>query len=327
MNAQAHVFSAVHAPPMPIARVAACVCTHSRPQMLARCLASIAAQDFGRDTHLTVIVVDNEPTPANRVAVTEFAASCPFAVRYVHQPRRGIAVARNAALDAAMAARADWIAFIDDDEIAAPGWIVALLAEEYRGTAILLGEVRHQMPTPVPFWTVAKRPGRRVEGEHCATGTTGNVRISADVVRAGLRFDETLGLMGGEDNELFTRAGRAGFKMRRTYRAVVVEDAHPARCTYRGQIYRSFWCAASDMRRVAITRGWPLAILAKAHTIPASIICGAVELAIGPLYALASVGAFKRRALSGGKKIAKGCGRFVAMIGRLPKPYANISGN
>lgn len=311
-------------------RVAICVCTCRRPMMLERCLHSLAAQLAIPDIELHIIVVDNEPEPNNRALVAAVARCSPIGMRYVHQPKRGIAAARNAALDAAMEIGPDWIAFLDDDEVAEPDWIAELMAPEYRDTPILLGAIVTEYPAPAPFWVTDKRQAGGVkgkEGEGCKTGTTGNVRLSAALLGAGFRFDEGLGLMGGEDNELLTRARQAGFEIRRTLRAVVTETAHAERLTYVGQLYRAYWCAASDMRRTAIAKGWTSAILRKAHTVPSNLIFGAAEVAVSPLFVVLGIDAFKRRALGGGKKVAKGLGRGAAMLGCLPAPYRTVVGD
>ena len=298
--------------------------------MLERCVRCLAAQIVPADIELHIVVIDNEPEPTNWETVAAIAAVSPFPVIYRHQPRRRIAVARNAALDRAVELGADQILFIDDDEIAAADWVAGLMAPEYLDTPILLGPVLTEYPASPPFWATAQRRQAGVKGrvgELCKTGTTGNVRLSAELLHAGFRFDEGLGLMGGEDNELFTRARLAGFEMRRTLKAVVIEAAHPERLTYAGQCYRAYWCAASDMRRTAIAKGWAGAVLRKAHTVPFNLIFGAVEVALSPLFIVLGVDAFKRRALGGGKKVAKGLGRAAAIMGRLPQPYASIAGN
>ena len=318
------------APAAPRHRVAICVCTCLRPEMLERCLQSLGEQLPPSDVQLSIIVVDNDPAGGAMNVVTDYMRAAPVCVRYVHEPRRGIAIARNAALDAAIGIGADWIAFIDDDEWAEPDWIAALMTPEYRNTPILLGAIIHESPDPAPFWLTGRRQAGGVkgkEGELRKTGTTGNVRLSAELIRAGFRFDEGLGFMGGEDNEMFTRARKAGFEIRRTLRAIVTEAAHPERATYMAQMYRAYWCAASDMRRTAIDKGWPGAILRKAHTVPLNIVFGVLEIASSPLCSTFGADAFKRRALAGGKKIAKGFGRAIAIRGLMPQPYRVIVGH
>jgi succinoglycan biosynthesis protein ExoM len=70
---------------------------------------------------LTVIVVDNEAEPNNRAIVDEFGAI------YVHEPRRGIVNARNAAVEAALRLEADFIAFTDDDCEPSESWLCGML--------------------------------------------------------------------------------------------------------------------------------------------------------------------------------------------------------
>ena len=104
------------------------------------------------------------------------------------------------------------------------------------------------------------------------------------------------------------------------------ETFHRERLSYGAQMYRAYWCAASDMRRLAIEKGWTSAILRKAWTVPVHAILGAVEIAASPLFVIAGPTAFKRRALAGGKKIAKGIGRAASIVGHLPQPYRIVHG-
>jgi len=115
------------------------ICTYARPVLLTACLESLARQSVPAGLAVSIAVVDNEPQPVRRALVSGFADRCPFPVHYVHQPRRGIAPARNAILDRAGELQADWIAMIDDDETAAPDWIEKLMAPEYRETPVLWG--------------------------------------------------------------------------------------------------------------------------------------------------------------------------------------------
>jgi succinoglycan biosynthesis protein ExoM len=75
-----------------------------------------------------------------RLTVARFCATAPFPVYYVHEPICGIARARNAALDKATELGADWIAMLDDDEVADPRWLANLMAPEYLDTPVLMGK-------------------------------------------------------------------------------------------------------------------------------------------------------------------------------------------
>jgi succinoglycan biosynthesis protein ExoM len=173
---------------------------------------------------------------------------------------------------------AHWIAMLDNDETADPDWLHELMAPQYRHVPVLMGRQIFEYPEPRPFWVADDAEFKGEEGQRLRTAYTNNVRFAADLLRTGLRFDERLGLMGGEDNSFFATARAIGFEIRRTLRAVTREKAHPERLTFRGQIYRSFWCAASEMQRLAITRGWWGVALRKGHSIPLNIVFGAIWL-------------------------------------------------
>jgi hypothetical protein len=109
-------------------------------------------------------------------------------------------------------------------------------------------------------------------------------------------------------------------------RAASYEAAHPERLTYRAQVYRSYWCASSEMRRLAITRGWMGALIRKEHTIPVNVVIAGCWLIAAVLLGVISLEAFKAAALEAGKKAAKSGGRAAALLGILPQPYAIVVG-
>ena len=302
------------------------VCTAQRPQMLERCLVSLAGQLVDPGIRLEIVVIDNEPAPNNRHLVRQLADTSPIRMHYLHEHRRGIPFARNAVLDKGAEIGADWIAFIDDDEVAEPDWIAALMAEEYREIPVLMGQRVMVYPARLPFWAPQQHTKRYVEGQKMKTAYTHNVRFSMELVHAGLRYNESLGLMGGEDQEFFSEAHCRGFEIRRTLRAITHETAHSERLTFAAQCYQSYWCAASDMRRDAVLKGRPAAIACKAHTVLTNVIFGVAEIAASPAFLAAGRLPFKRRAVAGGKKLAKAAGRLAGMIGILPEPYRRVVG-
>ena len=302
------------------------VCTCKRPTMLRACLDSLAAQSLPIDIAMQIVVVDNEPAPNNQAGVEAFAATSPFPVHYVHQPKRGIAAARNAILDKAMALGADQIAMLDDDETADERWIADLMVEEYRDVPVLVGNHIPQYPDPRPFWAPEKEPKMSVEGATARYLRTGNVRFSTALLRAGLRFDEVLGLTGGEDQRFFTDAKRLGFEARSTNRAATYEAVHSERMTYRFMLDRHRAHMASLAFRKMQDKGrWP--VIASLPKLIAYVPLGALEL-------LASLPArafgryrFKQYALRGGKRLAQVAGTVAALRGDLPQPYRHVAGH
>src|SRR5262245_40320356 len=133
--------------------VAICIASFQRPDGLAALLGALAELRFaGRAPSLAVVVVDNDPAESARAVVERARAALPHPIDYRLEPRRGIPHARNAALAAALH-RAHWLAFIDDDEIPAPGWLDALLAVAARtGADIVTGPVVPRFAAAPAHW-------------------------------------------------------------------------------------------------------------------------------------------------------------------------------
>lgn len=87
------------------------VCTRDRPDDLAQCLRALAAQSA---PVREIIVVDNSSGRSAQPVAAQHAR-----VRYVHEPRPGLSVARNAGL---AACASELIAFTDDDVEVHPDW-------------------------------------------------------------------------------------------------------------------------------------------------------------------------------------------------------------
>lgn len=108
---------------MPI-RITAAICTHNRVALLPATLESLLAQSL-RPTDYEVLVIDNGSTDATP-AVIRRHLDAPGAVklRSAVQPLLGLSHARNLAADMAAG---EIIAYLDDDAVADPGWLAALL--------------------------------------------------------------------------------------------------------------------------------------------------------------------------------------------------------
>jgi succinoglycan biosynthesis protein ExoM len=304
------------------AHVAVCVCTCKRPKLLRQCLDSLAALVAPPSLALEIVVIDNEPEPGNFQVVTDFIAACHrFPVNYRHEPQQGIANARNAAIEVALELGVGWIAMLDDDETAAPDWIAKLMDPAYRHIAVLEGANRAVYPSPLPFWaTPGSDTPRAVESLTSAAG--GNVRFDIAIARAGLRFDKSFNFTGGEDRDFFERARMAGFAIQSAPDAITYEVRHPTRLTYCGQVHRAWWIASADTQRHIGYFGWKAVAATRSREMAFNLFNGLFKLAKAPL----SRRKFKRRALAGGRALARAIGIASALIGHRPKPYRTIIG-
>lgn len=243
--------------------VSVVVCTHRRPALLAACLASLEEQDnpFGG---LEFLVVDNDPERAAEPVVR--AAAAMFGrrgvdLRYEQEPRPGVAHARNRSLEAA---RHPIIAYIDDDERAAPGWLARLIAPFHeQGTAIdmVAGEVEPDFAGVEPpdwltgnviqllscRWRWSDEPRFLKPQEWFGEGNCAFRRA----LLAGRGFNTTL---GRQDGSLMTNEGIVFTKLRREGaaawwepRAVTFHHIHPERLTRRWMLRRQFFQGYSDV--------------------------------------------------------------------------------
>ena len=217
------------------------ICTYRRPAV-ADTLASLAALELPPDVRVRIIVADNDAEPSARATVEAAAARHGLDVAYVHAPARNISIARNACLDAAAG---ELLAFIDDDETAAPGWLAALLAAaDAGGFDAVLGPVNAVYGEDAPGWIArgdfhSTRPAR--SGGRIVKGYAGNVLIRrATIQRLGLRFDLALGRQGGEDDQFFYRLTDAGGTIGYAPDALAWEPVPPARASLAWLLKRSF---------------------------------------------------------------------------------------
>jgi len=93
-------------------RIAICVCTYNRPLGLRALLESISRQRFVElaDDRIHIIVIDNSPDGATANGGKLVAGRGRFPVGVVHEPSKGLSVARNRALDASRRLAADAVA-------------------------------------------------------------------------------------------------------------------------------------------------------------------------------------------------------------------------
>lgn len=87
------------------------ICTRDRPDALTRCLGKLTAQQSPPGQ---IIVVDNSAQRTAEPVVSGFVG-----IEYLHEPRAGLSVARNAGI---RASRGALVAFTDDDVEPSPTW-------------------------------------------------------------------------------------------------------------------------------------------------------------------------------------------------------------
>lgn len=258
--APAATATAPAAPAAPAPLVVAML-TYRRPQDVRAAVPAFLAELGTVDVPGELLVVDNDPDAGARDTVEGVGDP---RVRYVHEPRPGIAAGRNRAL--AECADRDVLVFVDDDERPRPGWLAALLAEHARsGAAAVVGAVVSDYERPPDGWLAA---GRFFDRRRLPTGTvvdvaaTNNLLLDLGRLRpTGLTFDERFGLSGGSDTLFSRRLVAAGERMVWCDEAVVVDHVPADRLT-RAWVLRRAYRSGNSGARAEVVLATGLAQLA-----------------------------------------------------------------
>jgi glycosyltransferase involved in cell wall biosynthesis len=209
--------------------IAICICTFERPAGLRALLGGIERQRLIQldEQTVCVIVVDNSPAATAAEVCDAFSAGWRFRLGYLHEPRKGLAVARNAALSAALARGASLVAFIDDDEMPEPSWLERLVERiTVSGAAAAVGPVYPVFQCPPPRWLPvhAYTTRQRARDGFADMGHSGNSIFDAAVLRStGLSFDARYNESGGEDTIFFKQLRAKGLKIAWAENAVAHE--------------------------------------------------------------------------------------------------------
>jgi len=221
--------------------VSICIATFRRPTGLSRLLDSLEQLKLPAGLRIETIVVDND-TDSSARPIVEARAAALDPIRYTVEPRRNIALARNRAV---AQARGEWIAFIDDDEVADEGWIAAYwdLVERAECDGAM-GPVLVQLEAIVTPWLDVETFYTRHRSSTGDSLGPSDLRTGNAWVRRRLfdecRFDPAYGLSGGSDSELFGRMSRSGARFLWCEEARVVEFASPERHCLRWLTQRAF---------------------------------------------------------------------------------------
>lgn len=210
--------------------------THGRPDHLRSCLESLAAQQYPRSRFEVIVVDDGSDIPAAQVA-GKYRDRLHMVVS--RQARAGPATARN---QGASIARGCYIAFIDDDCVAEPGWLEALdsgFRAHPRGV-LLGGDITNPLQD-----NVCAEVGElilrvlleryRPEPGGLYFFRSANLAVSRDEFRASGGFDPRFET--AEDREFCDRWLYGGRALSRVQPAAV---AHASPLDFRGFLYRHY---------------------------------------------------------------------------------------
>ncbi|WP_412051155.1 glycosyltransferase family 2 protein [Hoeflea sp. Naph1] len=307
-------------------RVVITVPTFRRPDHLIATLNSLEAQQKGRDT--AVIVMDNDAEGlegAHAAANWLKTSQLQGIVIVAHQ--RGNCHAYNAGWETALAEFPNFahIAVIDDDELAGPGWIDALVETAQRCGVDLVGGP--QVPVFADHALDCWRRHPVFTPHYTQTGvvpilySSGNVLIARRVLDAMPQpfLDPGFNFIGGGDSDFYRRAKARGFTFGWCAEAQVMETLPSRRAEFS-------WLNARSLRNGAISaiiekRQRP-GFSGRAKTLAKSLAL----LAASPFRGI-GLGLETRSAVIGLYHTQVALGRLMAEFGLVNEQYRNPESN
>lgn len=244
-------------------KIAVCICTCNRPSALDRlldrlCLAQLSVPRVDR---VELVIVDNLPDGRARALCDRYRERLPVAVHFVEEMQRGISFARNRAVAEAFKRGAEFVAFIDDDDVPQPDWLARLVEKQRETKAdIVTGVWRLPDDLRVPTYLselklFTERDFDRLTRyglPNCGTCNVLIARTAIELASAGdAPFRAEFAFTGGGDMDFFIRAHRAGATMVQAKDSTVIKHPGGDRATLGGALRHAVRVGCSRMRLAA----------------------------------------------------------------------------
>ena len=302
--------------------MAVCALTFRRPRGLARLVEGLRNLEIPADAEVYLVIVDNDPEGSAGDQIHAAQESFPWPVRYVVEPHPGIPVARNTAVR--VAADADFVAFIDDDEFPDRHWLKELLVVQKNTAAdVVTGPVLPDFEKDPPQWIVGggffDRP-RFPTGERINWATTSSVLIARHLLESAEPFSTDMQRTGGSDTHFFMRSEMEGATIVWADEALVSETIPDTRMT-------TSWIVRREYRR-----GNTLSIcLRSLQDSPLRRVrrTGHAVLRIGQGVGTILMSIFRGRptAVRGLQRVAFGLGMIAGLVGLRYEEYVVVHGS
>lgn len=232
------------------------ICTRNRADMLKLALESLDRQTISRE-EFEVLVVDNGSTDDTVEVVSQWLLS--GGVHYFYEETPGLSRARNRGWSEA---QGKWVAYLDDDAVAAPRWISGFFSSiELFGPKIscMGGPIGLVWPTSVPEWLPSSQRGflgeldwgslpRVLSDDEWIGG--GNSIYKREVLQTLGGFPDALGrkgenLLSCEEIYLRKKIHTSGFLCAYSPQSLIWHYVHPDRLTKKWFLERSYWQGVS----------------------------------------------------------------------------------
>ena len=238
--------------------ITAVICTYNRKDYLRRAVESLLKQTLARNK-FEIHIVDNGSVDGTPQVVSDLRQLDPE-IRYTLEPTLGVSHARNQGW---RQATAEYVAYLDDDELAAPDWLETILkvfSVTPKNTGCIGGKEVLRWESARPAWLpdqILYYLGQldlsneliEIKGPSWLGG--GNSAYRREVLKAFGGFDTRLGRKGNsllsmEDTLIQKRLVAAGIAVY-YHPDIIIENAVPsARVTQEWFKKRAFWEGISE---------------------------------------------------------------------------------
>lgn len=279
--------------------------TFRRPSRAIEAAQSALAQEL--PVFFEVVLVDNDPAGSALDVLHVLASRASQPVTLVHEPRAGVANARNTGIGTA---KGEFIAFLDDDEIAPELWLGELLRVQAETKAdVVFGPVSTRLLYPPQkhgdyFSDFFARDPHHAEGLIDKFYGCGCSLIRRAALPSETPFSAERNEIGGEDDLLFQTMQRRGARFAFAPGAYVWEAPETSRVTLAYTLKRAFAYGQGPA-----TKAW----VASPRSYKSVAFWMFVGLCQSMFYGAASVGCFIGRT----KQRAFTYRRFVEGLGKL----------
>ena len=187
--------------------------TFNRPRQLADCLEALAQQALPKSL-FEVVIVDDGGSQSLEPLVDDFSGR--LQIKLFRQTNGGCASARQFGIDHA---RAEYLAFTDDDCRPAPDWLTRIEAAMKRDPeCAVAGRTINGLRDDLYAETTQSIVETLVACGSDASGylryaPTNNLVFPSDPLRAIGAMDRSWRIAGGEDRDLCARWSQAGFRL------------------------------------------------------------------------------------------------------------------
>jgi GT2 family glycosyltransferase len=193
------------------------ICSHNRTEGLRDCLESLVSQDTQNLFKYEIVVVHTGSSGTPEL-IDDFAKRFDLPIRGILQHHGGAVVARNVGIKAA---RGEWIALFDDDQVAEPQWLRELWLVATSKNAKSVGGLLHlRLPDGCErnfTYRCRRMLGETVKWDSVQLYTrqegpgSGNQMIHREVFKQVGMYDQSFALRG-YDTDMYRRIRLAGIE-------------------------------------------------------------------------------------------------------------------